>query len=158
MTNENPNVVLADIVRQSKVPIAIWPEQMWSGQWGKVPSITLNLDHVAFWPAMMQFGKVAEAHPGSMGNENHITLMQGNDQSMGGVMFQQGRFTFIASRIEHHRSINLNDNSAANDDQIALTVLLDPKTRLVRYWLPQATQATDENGTSLLPQNASQAR
>lgn len=150
-SNGNPSVVLADIVRQTKLPIAIWPEQMWSGQWGQVPSITLNFDHAAFWPAMLQFGKMANAHPGSMGNENHITLMQGIDQSTGGVLFQQGRFTFIAARIEHRRSVNLNDQSVDNADQISLTVLLDPKTRLLHYWQPRATEAVDENGASLAP-------
>lgn len=154
VTNANPNTVFADIKRQAKVAIDLWPKEIWNGQWGQVPSITLKLEHVAFWPAILQFSKMANAHPGSMGNDNRITLMQGRDSTVEGVTYQQGRFTFIASSIEHHRGINLGDNAITSNDQISLTVLLDPKTHMVGCWQPQLTEATDENGTSWLPKNA----
>ncbi|MGA2440473.1 MAG: HEAT repeat domain-containing protein [Tepidisphaeraceae bacterium] len=151
VADANPNAVLREFIQQSRIPIQAWPPQMWSAQWARAPRITLDVDHEAFWPAMLQFCKAANARPWYMNQPNQITIMQGSDRSTDGVLFHQGQFSFVAASIQHERTIYLSDNSSNNSDAISLTILIDPRARLERYWEPRLTQAIDENNVSLLP-------
>ncbi len=151
-TNADPKVVLAEFQKQAHADIALWPPQMWDGNRGQVPTVTLDLDNVPFWTAISAFCDQVNCRPENFGNNAGITLMQGRGQPLlGGKVKDCGMLTMIATGASHNRSISYENDQVNRDDHVEIMVLADPKMRILTYKpSPLMDVIDDENGVSLL--------
>jgi hypothetical protein len=157
LTDANPREVFAAIARQAGISIRIWPDHLWTGQFGVAPKVTMDLQDRPFWEALSEACRRSGSRPERMGFDEDLTIMEGRGTDpLAGPRCDAGRFTLVAQSFSRQRQINYADGQTNGGDMLSMVALLDPKLRLAHGSgvLVQLDAATDDKGNSLLPAQA----
>ena len=156
----NPGVVLAELAKQGQVNIAQWPPDLWNQQvnLGNIlssrPKLSIDIDQQPFWAAMVEFCNKAKVQVRSMGNEQDLTVMQGEGNFSAPHCFS-GSFAIFANNAQRTRSLQYADrgNGAGQvqkNDVLTLDLYIDPRSRVASYDGIQISEAVDDKGASLV--------
>jgi hypothetical protein len=149
--NEDPQVVAREISRQGNVPISANDPQMWT-RLAKQHRVTLDLDRVPFWDAMIAFCNQADCQPGLWGNGRTLQLFEGKQGSLlAGKGKDCGRVIVTPMSAFHNENINYASGNISRNDMLTLAVYADPKLRILNYdSMPLMDLIEDEKHNSLL--------
>jgi RNA polymerase sigma factor (sigma-70 family) len=148
---------LKEIGRQAGVKTALWPDTLWSGNYGQLSyRVSLHLDHAPFWSAIAALcgQTLSIPRPVQFGPTSPITIcdaggQESNDQ-LGGRMYMSGPFTIVADSIVHSRRMDLANGATNRQDSLRLSIFVDPKTHLLQYGAPWLQVADDDRGNSMI--------
>jgi hypothetical protein len=149
MTDAHPRDVFQELGRQAGTHFEVQPSNLWDTL---DQEITVELTRVPFWEAMKHVCAQANVFPRHWGSEQHIVLGQGQANWADGPGFVHGPFMVTASRITRSHSIDLAQTPQRRDDfTIQLTIMAEPKLRVLQSHPLVLEEAVDEHGRSLVP-------
>lgn len=153
----HPRDVVAELARQGRTELPVWPEGSWEQRGRKWPKITVDLDRQPFWAALRQVCEKAGLSLQTYGTGDGISLSaHGGDGRWDGAVHLNGPFMFVARSASEtqSRTVGYGKNNARNASHslnVAVGAFAEPKLRVLgRSWSPELTEATDETGRSLL--------
>lgn len=153
-----PDEAIGLIAKQAGVELVVPGNAIWTN----AEPITLKVDDGYFWPTFMEMCKQAKIsympEPGPAGR-NKVRLM---DVRGGGDPFAEvprsvsKGFVVLAQSATRTYSVFYGKAAVPPRDTLRLQmqVLIDPVTPVTSWDLPTVTEAVDENGASLVPQNS----
>ncbi|HTL30780.1 MAG TPA: hypothetical protein VL282_16235 [Tepidisphaeraceae bacterium] len=156
----HPRDVMADLTKETGIPIYPYPEQMYQPNYGgaNLPtSVTIDVDRQPFWVAFEEFCKEAHLQPSWNGMEGIPLQNSGNGNGpFGKKPTSVGEHaTFVADSLQRSHTINLDSDNpqAAKTCGMNISGFVDPRLRVNRYAASVTIEkAEDENGNSLAQQ------
>ena len=152
----HPRDVVAELARQARTELPVWPEGSWEAVGRKWPKVTIDLDRQPFWAALRQVCDKAGLEINSFAGDRLSVSAHGGDGRWGGVAYLDGPFMFVARSASENqsRSIGYGKNRAVNSSHslnVSVTGYAEPKLRVLgRAWSAELSEATDDTGRSLL--------
>ena len=148
--------VVADVVRQTGVPIAVSSGFFTSTSDSPLPPITLDLQRVPFWTAMAAICDQTdtEVRDNPAGYNTHLQIADAfGEKFLGGPVDHCGLFTVEIESIWlwHIAKLIPGTNAPKVDDEVCLNIYIDPKAKVSSMDAICLTEATDDRGQSLLP-------
>lgn len=160
----HPRELLAELSRQSGVPLRYWPDDPWEQGGASGGKVSLEITNLPFWEAVQRAWEVTgmspvehqTAAPGSL-------VLSPHGESLGVAPTQHhGAFAIQLRRVYRHQTAHVElgvgpDGKIAgnvNNDsnlQMEMRLLVEPKIRLTgSVSQPILDEAVDENGKSLM--------
>ena len=149
--------VLAAIGRQAGVSIGTGPEAAWAA--GRRPRrVSVDLDGVAFWPALAAVCARADVGPTSAYTPDGLTIAPGGPADfLAGPRVTAGRVIVVTGGDVRHVPATWLDGPVPAGDVVPIKVFVDPHLRLFGQATVRLTAAADADGRSLMPADGSAA-
>ena len=147
-----PRAALDKIREQTGVDVSVWPPGLW--RHGAFKPVTLEVENQPFWIVLMSLcdqGGLDPQQRSGYGSGDRIVLSSSTPLDSPRPQSYHDGFLFVPETGTRTHTINYNQGEQASSVfQIAMKVLVDPKTRVLQG--PSGlgvTEAVDENGLSL---------
>jgi len=150
LKDASAQTVLAELNKQAKVNIAVWPPL---ANQPDATKVTIDVDRKPFWLVVREFCEKARYSPMQMGQGGQITLQRGPD-SWGRVPFMQKECFFVTadSANRTHNVDFSNPQQIQNHFYVQFKVLVDPKLRVLQGpGVLKLEEVIDDKGNSLIP-------
>lgn len=156
LLNVPPQEVIAELARQARAPIEVWPETMW--RFNPRGPVTVDIDQKPFWVATREVCEKLNLRPQAMGGERAFTLVdnRGGANPFKGPTVLSGPFMFVAGGVSESKQLTFGQAVGVGDAKhslsLNLTLYAEPKLKVLgRSFRVDVKELTDEAGRSLTP-------